>query len=139
MKAKLVLFAALALAGCRSDDNYDPTVPTEMELLSGDQQFGDAGQTLPEPLSVVVLNLEGDPVEGVEVEWFIVNGGGSLSSDVTSSDANGIARVTFRLGNLVGQQRAQAVNSVLSGSPVTFVGNARPGGGGGGGGAARAE
>jgi hypothetical protein len=133
MKGKLLLLAALALGGCH-DDDYDPTVPTEIELLSGDQQFADVGQALPEPLSVVVLNLEGDPVAGVEVEWFVLNGGGDLSSETSVSDDNGVASVMFTLGSLVGQQRAQAVNSRLSGSPVTFIGNARASSGGGGGG-----
>lgn len=133
MKGKLLLLAALALGACH-DDSYDPTVPTDMELLSGDQQFADVGQALPEPLSVVVLNLEGDPVAGVEVEWFVMNGGGNVSAETSVTDENGMASVTFTLGSLVGQQRVQAVNSRLSGSPVTFTGNARAGGGGGGGG-----
>ena len=134
MKGKLLLLAALALGGCYDDDDYDPTVPTEMEPLSGNGQTADAGTTLLEPLSVVVLNLAGDPVEGVEVTWFPMNGG-TVSDATTVTDANGVASVTFRLGGVVGEQRVQAVNTGLSGSPVTFTGTARePSGGGGGGG-----
>jgi hypothetical protein len=133
MKGKLLLLAALALGGCHDDDSYDPTVPTDMELLSGSGQVADAGTEVLEPLSVVVLNLEGDPVEGIEVEWFIMTGGGSVSDATTVTDADGIASVTFRLGSQVGEQRVQAVNAGLSGSPVVFTGTARAGSGGGGG------
>lgn len=133
MKGKLLLLAALALGGCHDDDSYDPSVPTDMEELSGSGQVADAGQALAEPLSVIVLNLEGDPVEGVEVRWFVLGGGGNVSDATTVTDADGVASVTFTLGAFVGEQQAQAVNAGLSGSPVTFVGTARAGSGGGGG------
>lgn len=132
MNGRLLLLAALALGGCYDDDDYDPTVPTEIEELGGNQQFADPGQPLPEPLSVLVLNREGDPVAGVAVEWFVQTGGGSLGAATTVTDENGVASVVFTLGSLVGQQRVQAVNSALSGSPVNFVGNARDVNGGGG-------
>ena len=131
MRSALVVMAVLALAAC-SDDEIDPTVPTTMEPVSGDGQFADAGTMVPDPLTIRILNLNGDPVEGVTVEWVVNLGGGTLSADETVTDENGIAQVTYTLGTLVGTQTASAVNNNLVGSPVLFTATARPNGGGGG-------
>jgi len=130
----------VTLAACGSaNDGYDPSVPTKIELVSGAGQTADAGDVLPELLTVVTTNLVGDPVAGVTVEWYVASGGGRLSAASTASDADGLSQVTFTLGPVVGTQRAQAVASLsLNGSPVTFAATASApdvGGGGGGGGA----
>lgn len=133
MRRMLALLAvAVAAAACHNDeDGYDPTVPTQMEVLSGDEQFADAGTAVPSPLVVVVKNLRGDPVSGVSVEWFTPNVGGSVSASATLTDVNGRAQVNWQLGPTVGDQTASAVNNVLVGSPVVFTAHARPSGGGG--------
>lgn len=126
-----------ALAACGSaDDGYDPSVPTAMELVSGENQEGIVGEVLPEPLVVVVTNLKGDPVANVSVQWSVITGGGRVTSATTTTDADGLAQVTFILGNVVGNQLAQAITG-LSGSPVSFNATAaaapppeEPGGGG---------
>ncbi len=134
MKGRMLLLAALALGGCQGDGDYDPTVPTSMELVAGSGQSGEPGEVLGVPFTVRVLNLEGDPVAGVEVEWFNVSGNGSLSAATTLTDENGIASVTYTVGPLVGEQRSQAVRSNLAGSPINFSVTGRPGDGGGDGG-----
>lgn len=135
MRRMLGLMAVLLVAGaCHDDENVDPTVPTEMLPVSGDAQFADAGTAVPEPLVVVVHNMDGDPVAGVTVEWFTNNVGAMLSAQETTTDANGRAQVTWVLGPTAGPQSASAVNNVLVGSPVNFSATARPAGGGGGGG-----
>lgn len=124
------------LAACGSaDDGYDPSVPTTIELVSGSGQSADAGNQLNELLTIRTLNFVGDPIEGVEVEWFVVSGQGTVSSSTSVSDVNGLAQVSWILGSTVGNQTVQAVAD-LSGSPITFTATARPddGGGGGGGG-----
>ncbi len=132
MRRMLGLMAVLLVAGaCHDDDSVDPTVPTEMSPVSGNAQFADIGTAVPEPLVVLVTNLEGDPVAGVTVEWFTNNVGGVLSATETTTDANGRAQVTWVLGSTVGNQSASAVNNVLVGSPVTFTATARPSGGDG--------
>jgi hypothetical protein len=115
----------VALAACGSEnDGYDPGVATSVIYISGSGQSGDAGGALGELLTIETTNFVGDPVGGVSVEWFVVNGGGSLSKGVTTTDANGLSQVTWFLGPTVGPQRAQAVTS-LSGSPITFNATAR--------------
>jgi hypothetical protein len=137
VKVALATGVGLAmLAACGSaNDGYDPSIPTAVEYVDGSGQSGNTGDALPAPLTVKVTNLVGDPVPGIEVSWFVVSGGGRISSGTTTSDADGLVQVSWVLGPIVGPQTVQAVSS-LSGSPVSFAATARsgpPDGGGGGG------
>jgi len=138
---KLALAAGVGmatLAACGSEnDGYDPNVPTTMLYIGGSGQSAETGAPVGELLTIKTVNFVGDPVGGVSVEWFVVNGGGTVSKGETETDANGISQVSWILGPIVGTQTVQAV-SALSGSPVSFTATARSsdGGGGGGGGAA---
>ena len=133
-KVLYLLLGAAVVGACNSDDSYDPTVPTNMELVKGDAQTGDVNASLTDSLTVRVVNLKGDPVSGVTVQWFVLTGGGTLSSASSVTSSTGVAQVVYTLGALVGEQTAQAVSGSLSGSPIVFTATARTGGGGGGGG-----
>jgi len=135
MRRMLCLLLGAALFGaCNSDDSFDASVPTNMSLKAGDAQIADPGAQLAESLTVEVVNLKGDPVPGVTVEWHVLTGGGTLSAETSVTGPTGQAQVAYTLGALVGEQTAQAVSGSLSGSPVTFKATARSGTGGGGGG-----
>jgi len=133
----------VTLAACGSaNDGYDPSIATAVGYVSGSNQSGNTGDPLPELLTVKTTNLVGDPVPGVRINWYAISGGGSVSSGATTTDANGLAQVSWILGPIVGPQTVQAVSS-LTGSPVPFAATARApdgggGGGGGGGGAVQA-
>jgi hypothetical protein len=135
---KRLLYALLGVvlvAGCNSDDDYDPTVPTNIAPVKGGGQAGEVGAPLTDSLTVIVTNLQGDPVEGVEVDWDVLEGGGALSASTVTTSATGVAQVQYTVGPLVGTQRVQALSGSLSGSPTTFTITARqPGGGDGDGG-----
>jgi len=134
---KLALAAGVGmatLAACGSEnDGYDPNVPTTMLYIGGSGQSAETGAPVGELLTIKTVNFVGDPVGGVSVEWFVVNGGGTVSKGETETDANGISQVSWILGPVVGTQTVQAV-ATLSGSPVSFNATARTGDGGGGGG-----
>ena len=134
---KLALAAGVGmatLAACGSEnDGYDPNVPTTMLYIGGSGQSAETGAPVGELLTIKTVNFVGDPVGGVSVEWFVVNGGGTVSKGETETDANGISQVSWVLGPIVGTQTVQAV-ATLSGSPVSFNATARSGDGGGGGG-----
>ena len=130
----------VTLAACGSaNDGYDPSIPTTVEYVAGSGQTNNAGEPLPELLTIMTTNFVGDPVGGVTVEWFVVNGGGSVSSGSTVTDINGLAQVSWILGPIIGPQKVQAV-AALTGSPISFAAVALqgpPDGGGGGAEAAR--
>ncbi len=60
------------------------------------------------------------PVPGVEVEWALISGSGSLSTAVATTDANGFAEAVHTLGSAVGVEVVVARVAGLIGSPVTF-------------------
>jgi plastocyanin len=116
------------IVACSDDDggpsdNLDIEKPT---LQSGDQQTGPAGEALEDPLRVLITR-DGEPVEGVDVEWS-VGQGGSLG-DEQVSDEEGIASVVWTLGPDVGEQEATASLEGADGSPLTYTAIATPGGG----------
>jgi len=98
------LFApAGALVGCDGHPGTlaDPPDASErvvrLEVVSGTNQHGRTGRPFPEALAVRAVGDEG-PVEGVTVEWEIVQGKGSLSPARTRTDARGRAGVTLVAG-----------------------------------------
>ena len=103
-----------------------PDAPTTMALLSGDNQTGAVGATLPTPLRVRVTDANGNGVENVSVTWTAV-GGGSVSSTTTGTNAQGVAEVSRTLGPTPGPQTTTATVANLAGSPVTFTHTAEVG------------
>ena len=101
-------------------------VPTTIAPLSGDGQTGAVGTPLAAPLRVRITDSNGNPVENVTVTW-AADGGGSVSSTTTGSDAQGIAQVTRTLGATPGTYTTSASVAGLSGSPVQFTSTATVG------------
>jgi plastocyanin len=121
--------ALLLIGAACGDDDGGPSDTLDIEkptLQSGDQQTGPAGEPLGEPLRVLITRT-GEPVEGVDVEWS-VGQGGSLSDELVS-DAEGIASVVWTLGPDVGEQEATASVEDADGSPLTYTALATPGSG----------
>lgn len=99
-----------------------PPTPSEILLVSGDNQNGKTLEQLSSPFVVQVVDQEEVGVSGVTVTWE-VTGDGSLSTASTETDAQGQASVSLTLGAALGDNTVTAVVAGLTGSPVTF--NAR--------------
>jgi hypothetical protein len=102
------------------------TEPYSISIFSGNNQTGQAGQTLANPLQVMVVDQEGNPFSEVKVN-FAANNGGSVSQSQAITDDNGIASVIWTLG---GTDNTQTVNvtafqsddiTPLQGSPLVFT------------------
>jgi hypothetical protein len=109
------------------------STPAQLVKVSGDNQGGAVGETLPAPFVVQVLDSNGEPVSGVQVRFDVLSGGGNLSGSsykLVSTDSSGRAQVTLTLGSSPGNQnnsvRASLPNypQVL---PVTFYASAQSG------------
>ena len=92
-------------------------------MLDGDQQTGQVGTTLLNPLVVLVTDDAGNPVENVSVSWS-AQGGGSVSASASTTGSNGRASIQRILGPDPGEQTTTASVSGLEGSPVTFTSTA---------------
>ena len=101
------------------------TTPLRMDYLQGDGQAAPAGTTLPGPFGVQVVDAIGQPVEGVEIRFQVVAGGGLADPSSARTDAVGRATATWRLGPSPGFHRLTATSSDME-TVVTFTAMARP-------------
>ena len=115
--------ATLVLAGGRTTSvtfraSVLPGPVAVFDVVSGSGQEGTAGFVMREQLSVVAADEFGNPVTGATVTWAVRSGGGDIApSGVT--DAAGVAKAWWRLGNVV--DAPQAATATLQGRTVEFT------------------
>jgi sugar lactone lactonase YvrE len=93
----LILFGvvgALVVAGCSEDDEQG----SSLEKVSGDDQDGETGRELPEPIVIRLHDAEGVGIKGATVKFEVTGGGGTLSSPTAVTDGEGVASVRWTLG-----------------------------------------
>ena len=114
-------------AGCSGDDQGPGESPLVMEkpaTKSGDEQTGPVGVALGNPLRVLITR-DGEPVEGVDVDW-AAGQGGSLAQE-EESDVDGFASVVWTLGPEIGTHAVTAAIDGADGSPLTYTATATTG------------
>ena len=104
---------ALVLAGaCSSGDLTLPasSAPAELHVVSGDDQRAEAGEILPEPLTVRVLDAEAQPVPRTPIVFgFVGQVEGAVVDPATAlTDEQGRAGAVARLGEDPGEQQIVA-------------------------------
>jgi adhesin/invasin len=117
-----LLLAAL-VAGCGGDVVLpDEGEAADIEILSGDGQFGQAGAALPDPAMVKVTDTRGRPVANQDVAFSIGSGGGSVAPATVKTDAMGQAAADWTLGPNAGSQllRVQTARGGSGTLEVTF-------------------
>ena len=92
-------------------------------ILSGNNQRGDPGTELDDPLVVEVLDDSNDPVSGVTVTFSVTAGGGSLSDTSVTTNSRGRAQTDLTLGDDPGRNSVRASVSGVS-DRVTFTATA---------------
>ena len=80
-----------------------PPMPTTLAAVSGDNQNGLTGETLLNPFVVEVRDQYDAAMGGVIITFVVSGGSGSLSTETTTTDANGQAETTLTLGNEPGE------------------------------------
>lgn len=107
-------------------------------LVSGNNQQVRQGSPFPQPVRVVVRAVDNLPVEGVPVAFTVLSGQGLVSQAVDTTDAAGLAEVTWTAGDSAGtaQLRAQVVGNPalaatatgqqLSSAPTTLTFETQP-------------
>ena len=71
-----------------------------LEEFDGNGQTASSGQEVPTPPAVRVLDAENNPVAGVRVRFQAASGSGSITGELQTTDASGVARVgSWRVGN----------------------------------------
>ncbi|HET7614131.1 MAG TPA: Ig-like domain-containing protein [Gemmatimonadaceae bacterium] len=120
MKTTKFAVAAALLIGTASACtlNTDVSGPGGLLRHGGDEQSAAVNTDLPEPLAVMVVTQFGEPIDGATVNWSIVSGGGTLSSNVTITDVTGVATVNYTTGPTTGDVTIRA--QVHGVPPLTF-------------------
>src|SRR5690242_16262860 len=122
-KFSIAVLALAALAACGGDGevltNPVTHTPTLLSITTGtNNQTGTVGSPLATPLSVKVVDENGNAIAGATVTWSVATGGGTLASSTSTTDAGGIATMTWTLPNTPGSY--SVVASIANGQAVTF-------------------
>jgi hypothetical protein len=83
------------------------TVPASVQVVSGSGQSGIVFSTL-SPFVVKVVDAGGTPVSGATVTWTRTAGFGSPANATSTTDAGGLATLTYQLGDLLGTETITA-------------------------------
>ncbi len=94
-----------------------------IEIVSGNNQSGEPGTELEDPLVVEVLDEDDDVVSGVTVTFSVTAGGGSLSETSVTTNSRGRAETDLTLGDDPGRNTVRASVSGVS-DRVTFTATA---------------
>ncbi|MEI7614555.1 MAG: putative Ig domain-containing protein [Betaproteobacteria bacterium] len=104
----------------------EPTLPANLQIVSGNTQTGFAGEELPVAVVVRVTDSAGAPVVGQLINYRVTLGGGSVFAGSSLSDSNGTSRERWTLGPLTGTSptpqklEARAVDS-QTGAAIVFA------------------
>ena len=104
----------------------EQATPHSLTKVCGDDQEGTAGELLAEPFVVSVSTEDGAAMAGVDVSFAVTAGGGTLSSDTATTDANGRARTRLTLGSESGTNTVSATVVGLEPVPFTATGQEPP-------------
>ena len=104
--------------------------PQTLIKVSGDNQEGMSGETLPNPLTVEVRDKDNNPLSGVGVTFTVTSGYGKLSEQSTieyaTTDAKGQAEVTLILGPFPGTNTVEVSLGIRTLATFNAVGVGMP-------------
>jgi hypothetical protein len=109
----------LAMAGPLQAPLPVEVVPVagSITVLGGDGQRGPAGAELPVPVTAQVVSRSGRPIAGVVASFHSAAAGAAVESALDTSDARGIVKTMWRLGELPGRQQLSVAVQGVSTSP----------------------
>jgi hypothetical protein len=121
-KFSVAILALAVLAACGADSDITNVVTataTSLSITTGtNNQTGAVGSTLATPLSVKVVDQNGNALRAAPVSWTVGTNGGTLAGSTSTTDANGIATMTWTLPSVPGSYTVTA--SIANGQAVTF-------------------
>ncbi|CAN5769305.1 hypothetical protein BH24GEM1_BH24GEM1_17780 [soil metagenome] len=134
LRGRLALPAGLLLVALTAGCGGDVVLPGEgeaanLEIVSGDEQLGQVGSELAQPVVVKVTDTRDRPVANQEVGFSVESGGGSVEPATVTTNDDGEAAANWTLGpstgsNLLRVQTARGGSGTLE---VTFEATALAG------------
>lgn len=96
--------------------------PSQIRVQSGDGQNAVAGSAVASPPTVVVQDVNNNPVAGVQVTFAVASGGGSITGATPTTDASGLAAVgSWTLGPTPGPNTLTVTFAGMVGSPLIIT------------------
>jgi hypothetical protein len=120
VEARLVAGEPAAVSSAVFEASAVAGAPDTARAVSPLAQPGRKGQTVTDDPAVLVLDRFGNPVGDAAVSWEVTAGGGSVSTPVTTTGDDGLATVTWLLGDGIGVQKLVGSVEGAHGSPVRF-------------------
>lgn len=81
----------------------EPGDPVPPVIVSGNNQSGKTGATLPQPLVARIVDAGGNPLPGQQVVWSVSNPAAlTLIDTISTANSNGEVSTRVKLGNLAG-------------------------------------
>lgn len=108
-------------AGWTLDDirlGEDLAIPSFIQKSSGDGQTGQTGTALAQPFVVQVNDADSRTQAGIDVDFAVGGGGGTLSAPSATTASNGRASVLLTLGTVSG---VNTVSATIRGTSQTVV------------------
>jgi hypothetical protein len=104
------LLSLLLFASCGGEDLVlpDEGIPTSIVVVDGNEQSGVIGTALAEPVVVRVLDVQGRPVQGQQVTFTVMTGGGTVAPATPATNASGETSTSWTLGPAAGLQQLRA-------------------------------
>ncbi len=112
--ALLLACVSITVVACDSDATVAPDdTPASLLIEGGDNQITTAGQVLPQPLTVRVLDTNGIPLSGVSVR-FVAEDGGTTDPAIVTTGADGRASSRWTLGPAVARGETRRARAELT-------------------------
>jgi len=115
----VVMWGCIDVGDVRRAISGDAGPPSAIEIVTGDDQVGVAGTSLPGALVVRLTDAAGQPVEGRPVSFRVAEGDGSLFAPTAVTDRDGRAATIWTLGPAASEPQTVHVTLVV---PETGVG-----------------
>ena len=116
----LVLAIAGILTGCGKTVTVE-ALPGSIALVQGDQQSVQAGQELPNPIVIRLMDTDGRPLGKYPVGFSVTRGGGAVSPASVLSDENGEVKTKWTLGPYEVLQTLKASAGALEPLQITAL------------------
>jgi hypothetical protein len=130
--APLLVLVVASTTSCGGRDGGGPTNspdprPTAIAALTETALRGTAGVAVTTPPSVKVVSASGAGVSGVTVTFAVTTGGGTITGNTRTTDANGVATIgSWTLGTNVGANALTASVPQLTAITFSATGEAGP-------------
>ncbi|MEK6689304.1 MAG: leishmanolysin-related zinc metalloendopeptidase [Gemmatimonadota bacterium] len=121
-RIRLAPLIPLALALACGGGPSEPPTATGIVVLSGGNQSGPVGGTLPQPIVIQVTSSKGGGLASTLVSFTVTSGGGSVNRSTAITDATGATSVAWSLGATVGNQQLAVSAGTGISATVSAVG-----------------